>query len=198
MELPFNAEYVERLIEGHEDVERHFFAYFGPLLIAKIRRDFRARELADDVAQETFLRVVRNLRRDPNLLEQPAKLGGYVLGVCNLVLLELSRAEYRYQGMDGWQDQRPDPRISQVDEMVREQRRKAVREAIDGLSDKDRLLLREIYIEERDKDEVCSDLGIERSYLRVLLHRAIQRCKAALAEIPAPPAPQAKKMGGGR
>ena len=27
-------------------------------------------------------------------------------------------------------------------------------------------------MEERDKDEVCKDFGVDRNYLRVLLHRA--------------------------
>jgi RNA polymerase sigma-70 factor (ECF subfamily) len=32
--------------------------------------------------------------------------------------------------------------------------------------------LRAVFLEERDKDEVCTELGVDRDYLRVLLHRA--------------------------
>jgi RNA polymerase sigma-70 factor, ECF subfamily len=38
--------------------------------------------------------------------------------------------------------------------------------------------LREVFLEERDKDEVCRDYGVDREYLRVLLHRAKQSFKA--------------------
>jgi RNA polymerase sigma-70 factor (ECF subfamily) len=38
-------------------------------------------------------------------------------------------------------------------------------------------LLREIFLDERDKDEVCRDFGVDRDYLRVLLHRAKQSFK---------------------
>lgn len=112
MDQPFTAEYIRRLLDGQEDVERHFHGYFGPLLVNKIRRDSRNRELAEDAAQETFLRVLRNLRKNPDLLEHPSKLGAYVLGVCNLVVLELARSSNRYQGMDGAEDNRPDPRAN--------------------------------------------------------------------------------------
>jgi len=33
-------------------------------------------------------------------------------------------------------------------------------------------LLRAIFLEEQDKDAVCRDFGVDRDYLRVLLHRA--------------------------
>jgi RNA polymerase sigma-70 factor (ECF subfamily) len=50
--------------------------------------------------------------------------------------------------------------------------RKLVRNVLDGLNERDRGLLRAVFLEERDKDEVCTELGVDRDYLRVLLHRA--------------------------
>jgi RNA polymerase sigma-70 factor (ECF subfamily) len=47
--------------------------------------------------------------------------------------------------------------------------------------------LREIFLEERDKDAVCQDFGVDRDYLRVLLHRAKQAFKAVyLKNMPTP------------
>jgi RNA polymerase sigma-70 factor (ECF subfamily) len=50
--------------------------------------------------------------------------------------------------------------------------RALVRDVLDGLNERDRGLLRAVFLEDRDKDEVCSELGVDRDYLRVLLHRA--------------------------
>jgi RNA polymerase sigma-70 factor, ECF subfamily len=50
--------------------------------------------------------------------------------------------------------------------------RALVRHVLDDLSERDRSLLRAVFLEERDKDEVCAELGVDRDYLRVLLHRA--------------------------
>ncbi len=37
---------------------------------------------------------------------------------------------------------------------------------------RDRELLRAIFLQEKEKDEVCAQFGVDREYLRVLLHRA--------------------------
>jgi RNA polymerase sigma-70 factor, ECF subfamily len=46
------------------------------------------------------------------------------------------------------------------------------------LPQKEKQLLEWLFFEERDKDEICQTLGIDRNYLRVLVHRAKQRFKA--------------------
>ena len=57
--------------------------------------------------------------------------------------------------------------------------KKKVREILEKLSERDRRLLREVFLEERNKDEVCRDFGVDREYLRVLLHRAKQAFKSS-------------------
>src|SRR5438105_442936 len=54
----FDANYVQRLIEGDPDTERHFFDYFSQLLWIKLRSRLRDRQLIEDVRQETLVRVV--------------------------------------------------------------------------------------------------------------------------------------------
>jgi RNA polymerase sigma-70 factor (ECF subfamily) len=40
------------------------------------------------------------------------------------------------------------------------------------------LLLKAVFLDERDRDEVCAEFGVDRDYLRVMLHRAKQEFKA--------------------
>ena len=47
-----------------------------------------------------------------------------------------------------------------------------IRRILDTLPKRDRQLLRAIFLEEKDKDEVCRLFQVDRGYLRVLLHRA--------------------------
>jgi RNA polymerase sigma-70 factor (ECF subfamily) len=56
--------------------------------------------------------------------------------------------------------------------VISDDARKVVRRVLDGLNERDRSLLQAVFLEERDKDEVCTELGVDRDYLRVLLHRA--------------------------
>ena len=52
-----------------------------------------------------------------------------------------------------------------------------VREILLDLPARDRSLLKAVFLDERDRDEVCREFGVEREYLRVLLHRAKQEFK---------------------
>lgn len=174
---PFDCEYVARLKDGDPEVQRHFTGYFGELLVIKLRARLRSPQLIEDARQETFLRVLTTLRR--NGLEHPERLGAFVLSVCNNVLHEMFRAEKRTTDMEDAPeplDERDDPERR----YVTEQRKAQVRNVLDELSAKDRELLKQVFLEERDKDQVCRDFQVDRNYLRVLLHRARNRFRAAL------------------
>ena len=66
-----------------------------------------------------------------------------------------------------------------VDSLLAKENEKIVREILETLSESDRRLLRSVFLEERDKDEVCRELGVDREYLRVLIHRAKQAFKTS-------------------
>ncbi len=169
----FDDSYVDRLRAGDPRTQEHFGAYFGKLIQVKLRSRLPSPDAIDDVRQETFARFYLALR-DQKILH-PARLGSFVNSICNNVLLEHYRAGSRYSSMDD-DDNEPhdlpakgdDP----LDALTAKEREQKVREILEQLSERDRRLLREVFLEERDKDEVCRDFGIDREYLRVLLHRA--------------------------
>jgi hypothetical protein len=53
-----------------------------------------------------------------------------------------------------------------------------VHQVINELSEKDRCLMKALFLEERDKDEVCRYFGVSREYLRGLVHRTRQSLKS--------------------
>jgi RNA polymerase sigma-70 factor (ECF subfamily) len=61
--------------------------------------------------------------------------------------------------------------------VVARQVKDKVREILLDLEPRDRSLLKAVFLDERDRDEVCREFGVERDYLRVLLHRAKQEFK---------------------
>ncbi len=167
----FDRAYVDRLIAGDPDTERHFVRYFGDLLTMKLRSRLRSPALVEDARQETFRRVLTTLKEKGGLASAES-LGAFVNGVCNNVLFETYRAGSRADQLPEHHDPVDEERPSAESGLMVEQDRARVQRALLGLPDKERELLRWLFFEERDKDEICRELGVDRNYLRVLLHRA--------------------------
>ncbi len=171
----FDQGYVSRLREGDPETERHFVAYFTELLNIKLRSRLLPPELVDEVRQETFARVLTAIRKRCTL-ENAESLGAFVNSVCNNILLEASRSAARCDPMPNDLDP-PDRTINLDGALISEEAQRYVRVVLARLSTQDRELLRAVFLEERDKDQVCHAFGVDRDYLRVLIHRAKQRFK---------------------
>lgn len=174
----FDAEYIESLCAGDHGTEEHFVGYFTELLHLKLRSRLQSPHAIEDVRQETFVRVLRVLRQDRSL-RQPERLGAFVNTVCNNVLLEHYRSSSRTQSIDEeGQPELPATGLNVIDIVAAKQLKGKVQEILLELSGRDRDLLKAVFLEERDRDEVCREFGVDREYLRVLLYRAKQEFKS--------------------
>ena len=175
----FDSLYLEQLRAGDFRTQEHFVSYFSELIRLKLGKRLHSRPEIEDARQETFTRVLSALRRDDGV-RQPERLGAFVNSVCNNVLLEHYRSAS--QEAPGAEEEAaaniPDPALSAVDIIASREMQRKVRHILDELPEKDRRLIKEIFLDERDKDEVCRDLGVDREYLRVLLHRAKKSFKS--------------------
>jgi RNA polymerase sigma-70 factor (ECF subfamily) len=148
------------------------------LIQLKLRARLRTPQAIEDVRQETFARVFAALRT-PDGIRQPERLGAFVNSICNNVLLEHYRASSRDSSIEDEPEQDfPDPVIDVLGAVAARQMEEKVRQILAEMPDRDRRLIRAVFLEERDKDEVCREFGVDRDYLRVLLHRAKQSFKS--------------------
>jgi RNA polymerase sigma-70 factor (ECF subfamily) len=174
----FDAPYVERLRSGDFRTQEHFVAYFSELIQLKLRTRLRSPQAIEDVRQETFARVFAALR-SPGGIRQPERLGAFVNSICNNVLLEQYRSSSRATSLDDEPEtDLPDPVTDVLGAVAAKQMEEKVRQILDEMPERDRRILREVFLEERDKDDVCRDFGVDRDYLRVLVHRAKQSFKS--------------------
>jgi RNA polymerase sigma-70 factor (ECF subfamily) len=170
----FDRDYVNRLVAEDPETERHFTRYFGDLLSLKLRSKLRSAALIEDAKQETFVRVLTTLKRKKGLASAES-LGAFVNSVCNNVLFEFYRSGSRVTPLPEDHDE-PDHREKSAElSLMAAEERDQVREALSDLPQKEKDLLRWLFFEGRDKDDVCRELNIDRNYLRVLLHRAKNR-----------------------
>ncbi len=173
----FDAEYLERLLAGEASAEAHFVRHFAQLIRLVVLARTGNSRLVEDVTQETFLRVFQLLRRQGGL-ERPDRLGSFVYSVCRRVLAEYLRKE---QPSGASQlGSVPGYRMLLDEGLVREELKQAVGAALEQLSHLEQKALRLVFLEERDRRQVCSELGLSADYLRVVLWRAKRRLRRAL------------------
>lgn len=172
----FDGAYVERLRAGDPSTEEHFVAYFEQLLRIKLRSRMISSDIVEDLRQETFIRVIANLRKDG--VRQPERFGAFVNSICNHVLQEHYRSSAKNQPMEDAHMEIPDKVLDLEGMLVTKQSAEQVRRILDAMPKRDRELLRAIFLDDKEKDTVCKEMGVDREYLRVLVHRAKDKFKA--------------------
>ena len=147
-------------------------SYFSELIQLKLRSRVRSPQAVEDLRQETFARVFATLRSEEGI-RQPERLGAFVNSVCNNVLLEHYRSASREDPIEDDEDVRfADKSVDMISVISHKQMREKVLQILEELSEKDRRIIKAIFLDECDKGDVCRDFGVDREYFRVLLHRA--------------------------
>jgi RNA polymerase sigma-70 factor, ECF subfamily len=167
----FDTGYMARLRNREAETEAHFVAYFRTPIWLKARRRLGAPDLVADACQETLMRVLKFLRSG-KLLDYPERLPAFVNSVCHNVTLEMMRSQSRYGQMAADEQEPAGPWEDPDMHLITEERKQLVREILAQLSERDRDLLRQAFLAETDKAELCMRFGVNETYLRVLLHRA--------------------------
>jgi RNA polymerase sigma-70 factor, ECF subfamily len=128
----------------------------------------------EDVVQASILRFLRAERRQS--IRNTEELGAFLNGVCRNVILEYRRKARREPLADP-DIPIPDPGIRPEAEILE------LRDAIDGglaeLADRDRGILRALYLDGKEKDEICREWKMTDAQFRVVLFRAKERFRRA-------------------
>ena len=169
----FDEEYLRRLGACDPVTEAHFVAYFSERLRITLRSRGVDTHTIEDVRQETFCRVLVAVRSGS--VNNPRGFGAYVHSVGKNVLSEIRRDDYRNQHDPLESTDVADGKLGLEEIIERREDGALVRAILAELPERDRHILHARFFEERDNDDVCDDFGVDRDYLRVLLHRAINR-----------------------
>jgi RNA polymerase sigma-70 factor, ECF subfamily len=182
----FDQTYLHDLRTQDETTEAHFVAYFSKILHNKLRRRLMCPEHIKDVQQETLLRAWVAVRTDGGI-RQPERFGAFVSAVCNNILRESYRSRSRMKPLEELASDPADKAPAPDGMLLAEETKMQVRRVLAKLELKDRKILHAIFFEQRDKNEVCMELGVSREYLRVLLHRAKRQFEAEYKHLGATP-----------
>jgi RNA polymerase sigma-70 factor, ECF subfamily len=169
----FDEEYLGRLGARDPGTEAHFVAYFSDRLRITLRARGVDAHTIQDLCQETFFRVLVAVQSGS--VNNPRGFGAYVYAVCKHVLSESRRVDYRNQHDSLESTDVVDRRLGLEELVQQKENGNQVRAILAALPERDRHLLQARFFEDRDNEEVCGDFGVDRDYLRVLFHRAINR-----------------------
>jgi RNA polymerase sigma-70 factor (ECF subfamily) len=175
----FDKNYVERLLNGDPATEQHFVAYFDQLLRIKLRPRMLNPDQVEDLRQETFIRVIANLRKGGGI-RQPERFAAFVNSICNQVLQEFYRSSAKNHPMEDTHMEIPDRILDLEGILVTKQSAEQVRRILDAMPKRDRDLLRAIYLEEKEKDAICQEIGVDRAYLQMVVRRFKQAYQTKL------------------
>jgi RNA polymerase sigma factor (sigma-70 family) len=166
----FNATYVHSLRHRDPATEEHFVSHFSPMLLRKLRKHLHSTELAHDLRQETFLRVLTFLRSNQSIRE-PERFEFFVLGVCNNVLHETYRQQKKVIPLDPELELVSNAPSPDARAMAAE-RADQLQKMLSELPPRFRAILKAALLEEQDRDEICLRFGVKRNHLRLLICRA--------------------------
>jgi RNA polymerase sigma-70 factor (ECF subfamily) len=125
----------------------------------------------DDLVQETLARFVKASQQN-QIRNNSEEFGAFVNGVCRNVILEYRRRVRR--------EPLADPEIPVRDTAVRPdadvfEMRNAIDQSLAGLAERDRMVLSRLYLEGKEKEEICREWGMTDAQFRVVLFRAKER-----------------------
>jgi len=128
----------------------------------------------DDLVQETLARFFRAEQR--HKIRNTEEFGAFLNGVCRNVILEYRRRIRREPQADSdgvipETGVRPDAEIFEL--------RDAIDDGLRELAERDRAILRALYLEGQDKDAICKQWEMTDSQFRVVLFRAKERFRRA-------------------
>ena len=124
----------------------------------------------DDIVQESLVRFFRAEQR--NQIRNTEEFGAFLNGVCRNVILEYRRRARREPVLD---PDLPIPDTGVRPEAEIFEMRDSIENGLAELAERDRMILRALYLEGKEKKDICREWSMTDAQFRVVLFRAKER-----------------------
>jgi len=143
-----------------------------------INRIARNSFTAEDLAQEAFIIALQKIRHGD--LRDPERLSGFMISVARYHAIEKIRKQKESASQEeiGTTEDLADSAPTPYDIILTRERSATVRQVIGELkAERDRQVLLRYYIAEKNKDDVCAELGLTNPQFDKIIYRAKNRFK---------------------
>ena len=165
-------ELIARVRGGDEEAFRLIFDRYGRPIISFIYDMVGRRDLAEELAQETFVRAYKGIRS----LKDDTKLSTWLFGIAKNVARESIRARirdhYKVEMEDDGVAQLSDKDLLPDDQLLSKELNAVIQEALAGLdADKREVFTLKVF-QQRSYEEIAAITGFSIAKLKTDLHRA--------------------------
>jgi RNA polymerase sigma-70 factor, ECF subfamily len=173
------ARLVGRAHAGERAAEETLCKRFAPAIRAFARRRLRGKDAIEEFAQDVLLLTIEAVRA--GRVEQPERLGGFVLGICRSLAFDRARQRERRQAL--WETYGAALHCVSV-EAVQQETYEVIHleDCLSQLSQRCRELIRLGYIESCDSGEIAQRLAISEANARVLRHRTLANLRECMSK----------------
>jgi RNA polymerase sigma-70 factor (ECF subfamily) len=169
-------------------------------IVRYLYRMVQNREVAEELAQEVFVRVYLSRAR----YEPTAKFSGWIFRIATNLAFNWSRNHRHERGQEstdaglrpGLRRQFPDPRLRVDEELVREAARREVRRAVAALPARQRAAVVLHKYEDLGYEQIARVLGCSLQAVKSMMFRAHETLRARLAHLGAAASPSAAESHG--
>jgi RNA polymerase sigma-70 factor, ECF subfamily len=154
--------------------ERELCRRWAPRIAGYGARHLRERQSVDDLLQRVLLAVVQALRT--GRVEDPDRIGGYILTTCRRTTWEMNRGAWREAGVvsdAALEEIGVEPEWRTID-------RAALDRCLGRLPTRERVVIVGTFCDELSSDRIAAHLTTTAGHVRVIRHRALAQLQSCM------------------
>jgi len=173
-----DAELVRRIGAGEREAEAELFRRMAPRIRLYGLRHLRDVHASEDLTQNVLITIIEALRQ--SRLREPEKLASFVLGTCQMTVLDQRRgARRRERLLEKFGAELLKPVQWSIPQLDHDQ----LTRCMERLKERERTVVMLTYYDEQTGADVAGFMGLSEANVRVIRHRAIHQLRSCLGGI---------------
>ena len=175
-EAPSAGALVAAAAAGDTRAEAELCRRFAVAIRTFARRRLRGADAVEEFAQDVMLRLVQALRA--GAVEDPERIGGFVLGICRNLARDRARASERRAGLWEQFGAVVEAAVEPVERSPMEVAH--LEDCLSQMTLRAREVLRHAYVDGASSAEIAAAMAISEGNVRVVRHRALEALRTCL------------------
>lgn len=171
--------YIDQILNGDTNAFTVLVERYKDLVYTLAIRMMKHREEAEEVAQDTFIKVYKSLDK----FKGDSKFSTWIYRVAYNTCLDRLKKNKRYEGtvtIDEYTEHQVKTLDNALDMLEAQERKVAIKKCIDTLPSDDSFLLTLYYYEELSLEEIAKVIGIKPNNVKIKLFRSRKKLATVL------------------